>query len=406
MANILGINLSELNASQAQKKIVDWLDQSGSHYVVTPNPEIILTAHQDEELFYILNKADLALADGFGLKIAAKLFGFKIPRVTGSDLTINLLQLVEREGAKVIILNWIHGLSSREKITAGLSKYFPQLKYLILDISRDIKLSAETIKTINDYSGKLLFCALGAPYQEKIIYHNLKDLPAVKVALGVGGSFDFISGQVKRAPKTWRYLGLEWLFRLIQQPKRYRRIFRATFVFMSKVISARFINRRKYRQNVACFLFRYKPQGVEILIVEREDAPGHWQLPQGGTDGEDIETAGKRELKEEVGVVNIKTVAIFPKLHRYDFVSDAKKEEYRRHPQYQAKMYKFDYKGQEQGLYIAEFLGKDEEISINFWDHKAWQFVPINKFISSLHPVRQKAAKIFLEKFQSLNLNN
>jgi len=98
MVNILGINLSELRAEEVLEKIENLFSDGRQHYVVTPNPEIILAAQKDEELFYILNKADLAIADGFGLKLVGFFSGLNIPRVTGADLTLKLLKLAAQKG--------------------------------------------------------------------------------------------------------------------------------------------------------------------------------------------------------------------------------------------------------------------------------------------------------------------
>jgi N-acetylglucosaminyldiphosphoundecaprenol N-acetyl-beta-D-mannosaminyltransferase len=244
MADILGINLSEITAKEALEKIVEFLAGQGQHYIVTPNPEIILEARRDKEFFDILNRADLALADGFGLQIAGCLTGQRLSRVTGSDLTVELLALATREGIKTAILNWHDGLSTAEEIQSVLEKRFSGLKFITLDVERTPLLTTEVISRINDFQPALLFSALGFPYQEKIIYHNLRQLPSVRVALGVGGSFDFLTGRAKRAPRLFRQLGLEWFWRLIQQPNRYRRIFQATFVFISQILKTRSAKRK------------------------------------------------------------------------------------------------------------------------------------------------------------------
>ncbi len=408
MANILGINLSALSEDAVLKKISDFLNDGGQHYIVTPNPEIILCAHKDEELFYILNKADLAVADGFGLKLAGLLIGEKIPRLTGADLSIKVLELARREKIKVMLLNWHAGLSSSPEIREALEKKFAGLDFSVLDIDR-VKLLTETDRDkIRTFGPEILFTNIGFPYQEKILFHNLKYLPTVRIGLGVGGAFDFISGEAKRAPRLLRLIGLEWLWRLIRQPKRWRRIYDAVFVFSAKMIKARFINTYLYRANVACLLYKRENGLIKILLVSREDDPGHWQMPQGGRDGEDVATAGARELREETGVKSFVTRATFKNLHRYEFNSENGKQAYRgatpqRHV-YESKKYRYDYKGQNQSLYIAEFLGKDEEIRINFWDHTAWKWVDADRLVEEIHPVRQAGTKIFLDKFRSLDL--
>lgn len=405
MTNVLGISLSELSKSEVLKKIADFLRDGKQHYIVTPNAEIILASHKDEEFFYILNQADLSLADGSGPQIAAWLFGTKVPRVPGSDITVELLKMASLENKKVLILNLENGLSSKEEISETLNKKFPGLGFLVIDINRETVLAPEIVNEINIFEPVILFNALGFPFQEKSIYHNLKNIPSVKVALGIGGSFDFITEKIKRAPKVFRTLGLEWLWRLLNIFKykdtlnRLKRIYRATIIFALEVIKTRFINPHFYRSNVACFLYKKEGSEFKVLLVERSDQTGHWQLPQGGTDGESLAIAGARELREELNTDKFTVKAVFKNVHRYEFKI---KETYTTND---AKMYKFDHKGQSQGLLIAEFTGQDSDIKINFWDHQNFKWVSVKDMASSVHSVRKEASEKFLKKFQSLNLN-
>jgi len=411
MANILGINLSELRPSESLAQIDLFLKQARQKFLVTPNPEIILKAHQDEEFFYILNKADLILADGFGLKIAAKLFGYKIYRMTGADLTLHLLKKAEIENRKIIILNWENGLSKKPEIENSLKIKYHALEFKIINISRDKFLKPEIIKEINSFAPQILFCNLGFPYQEKVIYHNLNKLNSVKLALGIGGSFDFITEKIKRAPKFLRTCGLEWLWRLFKQPKRIGRIFNATVIFFLKVLKAGYINPFSWRPNVACLLYKKEEKNIKILIVAREDNPEHWQIPQGGTDGEKIEIAGARELREEIGTDNFIKKAIYKNIYRYLFSENLGKKAYQKQTGEYGQIitgprtFIRNYKGQKQSLYIAEFLGDDKDIKINFWDHVAYKWVLKEDFVKSVHPSRKPSAEIFLNKLNELKIN-
>ena len=406
MANVLGINLSDLNPEAVLKRIKEFLSDGRQHYLVTPNPEIILKAQHDEELFYILNKADLSVADGFGLKIAGWLSGEKISRLTGADLTLDLLRRANDKKLAVMVLNWRGGLSKRPEITAALKRKYPDLNFLVLDVSRAHPLEAKIISQINDFAPEILFTTFGSPYQEKIIYHNLTKFPAVKLALGVGGAFDFITGQAVRAPKFLRTIGLEWLWRLLRPVpgkaikfKRWKRIYNATFVFFNKLIRAK-INHFFYRPNVACLLYKKENGRKKILIVQREDDLNHWQLPQGGRDGESLEVAGARELSEELNTKAFITKATFKNTYSYLFPPISEQL-----PEARASRRFIDgYKGQKQGLYIAEFTGRDEDIKVNFWDHHAWRWVEEHDLIAAVHPRRRPGTKIFLEKFKDLNL--
>lgn len=237
MAQILGIKLSDLTYQQLLFEIEKGVEKKTKRYIVTPNPEIILAALKDENLKNIINSADFSLADGFGLKLAGLLKNEKIIRITGSDLSLKILALAQEKNYKVAIIIWEKGLSSREEVKEALNQKYPKLVGAVYKSARVSTLDKELIKEINEFAPTILFVALGFPEQEKVIAENLADLKTVKLALGVGGTFDFITKKARRAPKLLRYLGLEWLWRLIIQPKRIKRIWRATVVFIYKVLT-------------------------------------------------------------------------------------------------------------------------------------------------------------------------
>jgi len=393
MADILGIKLTDLSPTDIIKSLDFFLMAEKSHFVTTPNPEIILTAGRDEEYFFILNSADLAIADGFGLVLAGLISGQKIHRLAGADITKILLQKANDQQLKVLIINWAEGLSTKDDIEKSLSQQWPQLNLKIIDVAKKEKLSAEENQPINDFAPQIIFVGLGAPVQEKLIYQELKNWPSSRIAIGIGGSFDFITGKIKRAPKIIRLVGLEWLWRVISQPqnklKRLQRIWQATVIFMGKIIKNYFINTFLYRHNVACLLYKKENNQYKFLIVQRTDDPSHWQLPQGGTDREPLAKAGRRELSEELGTANFIDIKTFAHVYKYHFKS--LKPAYR------------GYKGQEQGLFIAEYQGLDEDIKINYWDHTAWQWIEQEKIIETVHPYRQAGVKKFLAKFEKIS---
>lgn len=385
--NILGVNISLLEKSAVLKKIEQFLLDGKKHYLVTPNPEIILAAQSDEEFFYILNQADLAVPDGVGLKFAAWLCGRNLKRITGADLIKDILKMAEEKKMKAAILNWSGGLSGEKDLERTLKIKYPLLKFSVKNLERKVE-PAET-------DAEIIFVSLGAPWQEKLIYHNLNNWKNVKLAIGVGGGFDFLTGKMKRAPEIMRALGMEWLWRLIKQPWRIKRIFNAVIVFPSVFLKWRFWEPFFYRPNIACLLYKKEGSGYKILLAERRDEAGHWQLPQGGTDGEDLMTAGARELREEIGGDKFKPEIAFKNLYKYKF------------PKSFSYHFKHGgYKGQKQGLFIAEFFGRDEMIKINFWDHQGWKWVEAENLASEVHPVRREATKKFLGKFKEFIAHN
>ena len=399
MTFVLGIKLAESRPQELFQELESFLNSNKSHYLVTPNPEMILSAHQDEELFYILNKADLAPADGFGLRLAGFLQGKKIPRISGSDLSPKLLKRAEELKEKIFIANWQNGLSKKEDLELALKEKYPKLDFLILDLARKAHLNSEVLATVNNFAPKIMFSTFGSPYQEKFIFHNYKKIPSLRLSLAVGGSFDFISGKLKRAPLFLRKIGLEWFWRLILQPKRWRRIYRAIFVFSFKVLSA-YLKHYFYRPNVACLLYQKSLDTADkeklILIVEREDEPGHWQIPQGGIDGESLALAGRRELREELNTDNFEIKAVYKNLWKYKFPPTIIESERLKFS------YKFEYKGQKQGLLIAEFKGGNEEIKLNRWEHLNFKWVKESEFLNSIHERRRKSGKIFLDKLRAI----
>lgn len=389
MVKILGINLSDLNKSDLQKRLEFFLNDKSSHFLVTPNPEIILHAGSDEEYFYILNSADVAIADGFGLVLAGKLKGEKISRITGSDLTPWLLNLAEEKQIKTLLINRHDGLSTAQDINKSLTEKWPKLIYQVIDTNKKEFLTEKENKQINLFEPKLIFVTLGAPEQEKLIAHEIKNWPSARLALAVGGSFDFLTGKIKRAPKLFRHLGLEWLWRLIKQPSRFKRIWRATVVFGLKVLHSVIIQPFLFRSNVAIMLYKKTENSFKILLVSRQDDHEHWQIPQGGRDGESLEKAGAREIQEELNIKDFKIIKTFENLNVYEFAKLNINSE------------KSGYKGQKQGLLIAEFTGNDDDIKINYWDHNSWKWVEVDKFIESTYTIRhdgyQKFFKAFLE---------
>ncbi len=431
MINILGINLDDkLDLDVFSKKITGFLNSNEQNYLVTPNPEIILKAQKDEELFYILNKANLSLPDGFGLKLAGFFMGRKIKRVTGADAILEIFKIAERDGKRVLIVNNKNGLSSSEEITIALKNRYPELKFLIEDADFDFfistkkefvnfdfekknvftKFAKKIEKKVNkkleflvhnkilDFEPDIMVCNFGAPYQEKFTFHNLNKIPSVKIGIGIGGALDFLTGKVKRAPKLMRYCGLEWLWRLIKQPKRYKRICRAIFLFMSKFFYWKFIGPYFYRKNVACLLYKKEVlpytalenkkrnplDHYQILLVERSEEEGHWQLPQGGTDNDRIMRAGSREMYEELGIKEFFPKKVYKNVFKYRANSKGR----------------YGFKGQIQSLLIAEYQGSDADIKINFWDHSAWKWTRASDLVADVHPVRKKGAEVFLDKFE------
>ncbi len=399
--NVLGVNIDNLNKKEILNKINLFLQDDKQHYITTPNPEFLVDAQKDEEFFYILNKADLSVPDGVGISFALILLGNLLKyRIPGSDLIWEISKIAQNRGESIYLIGGKDKVA--EKTANALNKKFTRLRILGAEsgpIYKDChfkkyKEHKYLIERINQKKPTILFVALGHPKQEKWIYHNLPKISSVKLAIGLGGTYDYLSRNISRAPKILRILGLEWMYRLAKEPqKRYKRIFKAVIIFPYLFLKWMFIEPFFYRKNVACLLFKKIDKNIKILLVEREDMPGHWQIPQGGTDGEDIITAGKRELSEEIRTDKFKIVDSFSNLYKYKWSEKNRSN----HSKYKHN----GYKGQKQSLIIAEFFGKDDDVKINFWEHRNWKWCDINNVLDKVHQTRKEAMRIYLEKFYS-----
>mgnify|MGYP000533685362 CR=1 FL=1 len=220
---ILGIKINKLDLGQAIKEIDKFIISEGNKYVVTPNSEMIVMAQKDKKLAHIINNSDLSVPDGAGVVLASKLNREKLSeRVAGFDLMGALLNLASEEGYSIYLLGSKPGIVdiTRDKIL---------LKYPDLEISGihhgylDKGLQKGVIEEINHLKPDILFVGMGVPLQEEFIYNNISTL-RVKIAMTVGGSFDVLAEKVNRAPIWMQRLNLEWLFRLIQEPRRIGRM--------------------------------------------------------------------------------------------------------------------------------------------------------------------------------------
>lgn len=242
--------------------------------------------------------------------------------------------------------------------------------------------------------------AYGPITQEKWIAENLSKLN-IKLAVGVGGSFDYIAG-VKKAPlKFIRYSGLEWLWRLFTQPKRVNRIWQATFGLIDKLVHYKVFNSYPYRPNVVSIILNRENK---ILICQRspnnpedhkfgffkKDMLNYWQFPQGGRDKEEtLEQTALRECKEELGLTNLSVINISKKKHSY-FYPNALRPFF-------AKQSEF--KGQEQSIVYLRFTGLDSEIKVDNIEFINYRWVSQEKLSEEVHEHRKAIAKIVRQDF-------
>lgn len=240
MKEILGIKIDDLGRKEIRQKVESFLTEDNFHQIATINPEFILEAQKNEVFKNILNSCDLNIADGFGIKLAFWRYGKSLQcRMTGADLMAEILQIANKKNLSVFLAIRKDGLSSFAEIKNALQKLFPNLEIAgkdidIQDIKYQILNTKYPLRPVEDEASQILFCNFGAPYQE-IFLNSLKN-GKIRLAMGIGGSFDYLTGKTSRAPQFLRQMGLEWFWRLILQPHRFSRIFKAVIIFPIKVI--------------------------------------------------------------------------------------------------------------------------------------------------------------------------
>lgn len=220
---ILGVPFDTLTMKEATDNAVNLLSENGQHIICTPNPEIVMEAQQDMELMGILKAADMVTPDGVGVVWASKYSSTKITeRVSGYDLVIEIFKRIKDTNHTVYFFGGAPGVA--EKAAEIMKPTYPGLKIVgVHDGYFDETEEKRILIDIKNKKPSLLLVGLGSPKQEKWIYNNLR-FTGAKLAMGIGGSFDVMSGNLKRAPKIFCKLGLEWFYRLITQPTRFKRM--------------------------------------------------------------------------------------------------------------------------------------------------------------------------------------
>ena len=229
---LFGIRIDRLDLRGFMNRIDEFLNSGQRFQVMYVNIHCMNTAWNDLEYKKIINSADLVYCDGAGVVAGSRILGFNLlQRMTGADWIYNLCELCAKGDYSIYLLGGEPGIA--EQARDKLISKFPNLKitgthhgYFEQDYNRHL------IEKINSTLPDILLVGMGTPKQEKWINEFLPKLPSVKIAMGVGGSLDYISGHVSRAPLFFRQIGLEWVYRLACEPKRFGRIFNATVKFL------------------------------------------------------------------------------------------------------------------------------------------------------------------------------
>ncbi len=219
--NILGVNIDVTNINETVKYIEENLENLKGNYICVCNVHTTVTAYEDDEYRKIQNGGALALPDGKPLSVLSKKLGFKnAQRVTGPDLMGELFKESEEKGYK----HYFYGSTQEtlELLKVKLKEKYPQLDIVGMyspPFESDVSLEGDKfLNEINDTKADFLWIGLGAPKQEKWMSIHKGKINAIM--FGVGAGFDYYAGKIKRAPMWMQNCSLEWLYRLMQDPKR------------------------------------------------------------------------------------------------------------------------------------------------------------------------------------------
>lgn len=238
--NILGVPIENLS----RKEILDWirrfLIEPKFHQIATVNPEFLVEADRNPKFRDVLNHCDLRVADGFGIALVAFFRGEKWKcRFPGVDLMEEILRMANERRLSVYLAVRAEGLSAFEEVRTAILEKYPDIHIGGGNFNRSnwklVTSNSQEIFQLPITHYQLLFSNFGAPYQELFLAGLRSQEIECRLAIGIGGAFDYLTGKRKRAPKWLRAIGFEWLWRVILQPSRIRRIWNAVIVFPVRV---------------------------------------------------------------------------------------------------------------------------------------------------------------------------
>lgn len=234
--NILGVQFHKLTHTEAVKQILAFMEEQKKASVFTPNPEIVIEAYKDTKLRDILNESPMVIADGIGIIYGSRIIRKPLPmRVAGYDVLQSLFEQMAHMDLKVFFYGSGPGVA--EKAKEAMEAKYPGLK-IVGTLHGYHKDQDMVLSTIKKAQADLILVGLGAPRQEKWV-HQYADSFDKGVFFGCGGSMDGMAGVVKRAPKLFIKLNLEWFYRLMKQPSRFKRMLRLPLFLVKMLFEGR-----------------------------------------------------------------------------------------------------------------------------------------------------------------------
>lgn len=414
--NILDVPVDNLLKQDVLAKISQALTLNQSLFITTPNPEMLVESERDWFFKQVFKKADLNIADGFGLVLASKyLYGKKLSRLPGVELMGEICKIAAVTNKSVYLVGSEEGIA--ELTAKALLKKYPGLKIagaekgIVLNSQESLKIqnsisdfqnlvglnfdrnaNQQLLERICLASPDILFVAFGYNKQEKWLAEFLPKFHSVKIGMGVGGAFDFLSGKIKRAPKLFCYLGFEWLWRLSQQPAyRLKRIWRAIITFSWLIFCNKKQIKLPYRQGVIGFVVNNEGN---FFIGRRRSSKmdyyffnlDHWQPPQGGINkNEKPEEAVIREVREETGMPT-EIIYACQETYKYDWTIAFIRR-------------KFHFRGQNKKIFLLKYEGEENDIKLDTKELIEYKWVNFEELKRLIHPMRRPSLEILLKEY-------
>ncbi len=434
--DVAGLKIDAITKQELLQALLKRIQAGEKTFITTPYSEFLYHIFQKPKLLEIFNKADFAVADGIGIFLAKKYLsipltfknywlkilqsGFQLKytlasiifypsfvksalpeKIVGADLIWDLAKQASENNLSIYLLG---GFNNTAELTAKkLTTYNLQLK--IAGYSNKNPDDPSSIKDINNSKAGILLVAYGPLVQEKWITDNLEQLQ-IKLAIGVGGTFDYIAGVKKTPPKIIRYSGFEWLWRLFTQPYRLKRIINATFGIIFGLWRYKVFNSYPFRPNVVVVILNSEnkvlvcqrgPKDFRIDIFSNpidSQNKNYWQFPQGGIDQkEDLAKAAEREAFEETGLVGLQLLSISKQTNSYKW-NNALRNFWRN------RNYKFV--GQSQSIVYFKYSDNNSDIKLDNFEFVNYEWVSINTLMQKVHKEKQALAKIIVEDLKNL----
>jgi len=422
--NLMGLEIS----TDSSQKILDDLVRRAANkqktFVVTPYSEFFYYAAKDYKFKDIINSADYSLPDGISIQwldyyikspLTAKSYYGKVAQAFAQEVSSLFKILIDKEKRTAVFKERISGADFYWKITEAASQHGQSIFLLggfgettkiavqkTLAKFPDLKISYsnanpgedKAINDVNDFKPDYLLVAYGPLKQEYWIKENLKNIQAT-VAIGLGGTFDYVAGTKQRAPKFFRDSGLEWAHRLFTQPYRLKRIWHATVSLCLGALRYKVFDSLDYRQNAVGVIINNegkvflasRNRSHDMRFSQKKESESHWQFPQGGIEKrESAEQGLLREMREELGTSKFEILGECSQTYSYEW------------NHYFRKLIgnTREFKGQLQHIFYMKFTGNDSDFKLDIRELDSFAWIDPANLISIIHPMRREMLQVVL----------